>query len=614
MKPDIEIQEEKQRLLKGFVERFREKCENDQLLRRCYSYLEFRIDEDINKSKDQLTKKLSLDLKDEIEISLRSTMIDKIELMNRFSTHFKQQLLYEIEQVQFNPEDNIIIEHQIDDLGLFYILKGQVKVQFQGSSFGKNKREVTTLSEGQTFGQYSFITGIPLNISIFSQGSTTLMKLKRSNFISIISNYPNDNEIFCTMKDNASYNQKIFECYYCQINGNYIIECNHIQYFPQRLNTIEKYLYTQKQFRKKWTRRYRKSFAWQDLSLNQEKAKQYINKQSQEQMSDELPDISQLPYSENQTYQSVSFNSNSLGQKNQNPEQYQTFSNVESFEEINIQQEFQDDQTIPFQEAQVKNIRQNSKKTTNFLKNSSLLEKDEIVNQFEHQMNKEKTILYQTARNYNGNKMTFQYQKEQLQSIHREELNKTDAQQQQQSLAIYQQQQPSNLKQPIRQISERSYTQSNSISKDISNNPSSRQNKSQRKSRQSSQDRVMEKSDTRKLISSRSLTEQNRLNNNKSLKSGTKSTPIQMSQFQAITSPENQGYYLVDIIFNKFEKMCEFKTYNPHNNYNQVINRYTKYIESLRCNHFNRKKHLQTSPYSIRCFVGSKIRKIKKLL
>ncbi|CAD8173734.1 unnamed protein product [Paramecium octaurelia] len=631
LKPEIEIQEEKQKLLKGFVERFRQKCENDDLLRRCYSYLEFRIDEDLNKAKDQLTKKLSPDLEDEIELSLRSIMIEKIELMNRFSPHFKQQLLYEIEQVQFNPEDNIIIEHQADDLGLFYILKGQVKVQFQGSSFGTNKREVATLSEGQTFGQYSFITGNPSNISIFSSGSTILMKLKRSDFTSIISNYPTDNEIFCTMKDNAFYNQKMFECYYCKISGHYIVECKHIQYFPQRLNTIEKYLYTEKQQRRTWNRRLRKCFAWQDLSLNQDKAKQYANKQSQEQISDELPEISQLPYSENQTYQSVSFVSNSMGQKNLSPEQYQSYSNVESCEQFNIDQDIQDEQTIPFQEHQVKtSIRKNSNKTTlktagfaiepNMMNNLSMVDKDdkEIINQLEHQMNKEKTILYQTARNYNTNKLTFQYQKEQSQSILREDLIKSDSfQQQQQSLAIYQQQQASNLKQSIRQTSNRSNTYSNSLSKDISNNPSSnsRQNRSQRQSMQSSQDRVMEQTGTRKLNSSKSLTnEQNRMNNNKSLKSCTKSTPNQMSQFQALTSPENQGYYLNDVLFNKFEKMCEYKIYNPHNNYSQVINRYKKYIESQSYNNFCRKKHISSSSYSIRCFVVSRIRRVKKLV
>lgn len=40
----------------------------------------------------------------------------------------------------------------MEDLGLFFILKGSVKVQFQGSSLGNNKRAVTTLTEGMTFG------------------------------------------------------------------------------------------------------------------------------------------------------------------------------------------------------------------------------------------------------------------------------------------------------------------------------------------------------------------------------------------------------------------------------------------------------------------------------
>ncbi|CAD8201824.1 unnamed protein product [Paramecium octaurelia] len=643
IKPDIEIEEEKQKLLKGFVERFREKCENDGLLKRCYSYLEFRIDEDLNKTKDQLTKKLSPELEDEIDLSLRSTMIDKIELMNRFSPQFKQQLLYEIEQVTFNPEDNIIIEHQIEDLGLFYILKGQVKVQFQGSSFGTNKRAVTTLCEGQTFGQYSFITGIPSNISIFSSGVTTLMKIKRSDFTSIISNYPKDNEIFCTMKDNAFYNSKLFECYYCKIRGHYVVECRHLQYFPQRINAIEKHLYTEKQQRRKFSRRLRKYFAWQDMSLNQDKARQYANRQSQEQVSDDLPETSQLPYSENQTHQSVSFVSNSLAQKNYSPDQQQSASNVnvESLDQFNIEQECQDEQTIPIQEQQVKSIRKNSNKTTlktagfpinfdpnnitNLGNNLSVIEKDDrdILNQLqEAQMSKDRTVLFPAGRNNNQNKLTFQYYKEASSGILlKEDPIMTDSYQQQQ---IQQQQQQqftqlthNTLKQSIRQPSNRSYTYSNSLSKDISNNPSSnsRQNKSQKLSILSSQNRVVDQQGVKKINSSKSLSEQNKLNNNKSLKSGTKqSTPNQMSQFQALTAPENQGYFINDVLFNKFEKMQEYKIYYPHNNYNQVIDRYVKFLDSNRKNYFKRKKLTSGTPYSIKCFVASKIKRVKKLL
>ncbi|CAD8203677.1 unnamed protein product [Paramecium octaurelia] len=630
MKPEIEIEEEKQKLLKGFVERFREKCENDGLLKRCYSYLEFRIDEDLNKTKDQLTKKLSPELEDEIDISLRSTMIDKIELLTRFSPQFKQQLIYEIEQVKFNPEDNIIIEHQIDDLGLFYILKGQVKVQFLGSSFGNNKRAVTTLNEGSTFGQYSFITGIPSNISIFSSGVTTLMKIKRSDFIQIISNYPQDNETFCTLKDNAFYNQKLFECYYCKIRGNYIIECRHLQYFPQRVNAIEKYLYTAKQQRRYFARRLRKYFAWQDMNLNQDRARQYANKQSQEFVSDELPDPSQLPYSENQTYQSVSFVSNSLAQRNQSPDQYQSVSNVESFDQFNIEQECSDEQTIHIQEPQSRSIRKNSNITTlktagfpingepNNLasvgNNISVIEKDDrdILNQLqEAQMNKDRTILFPAVRNNGQSKQKFQYVKESSQGILLREDHSHQQQQQQQQLSH------TTLKQSIRQPSCRSQTYSNSLSKDVSNNPSSnsKQNKSQKLSILSSQNRFYEQYGLKKQNSSKSLSDQNKQNNNRSLKSTTRqSTPNQMSQFHAISTPENQGYYINDLLFNKFETMKEYKIYYPHNNCTQVIDRYIKFLDSNRQNQFKRKKLNHSTPYSIKCFVASKIKRVKKLL
>lgn len=54
------------------------------------------------------------------------------------------------------------------------------------------------------------------------------MKLKRSDFLEIISNYPEDNERFSMMKDNSHYNQFLFDCYYCKIRRDYIVECRHL--------------------------------------------------------------------------------------------------------------------------------------------------------------------------------------------------------------------------------------------------------------------------------------------------------------------------------------------------------------------------------------------------
>ncbi|CAD8096092.1 unnamed protein product [Paramecium primaurelia] len=612
IKPGIEIQEEKQKLLKGFVELFKEKCRDQDLLRRCYSYLDFRIDEDLGRSKDQLTKKLSPALQDEIEISLRTRMIDKIELMNRFSPQFKQQLLYAIEQVTFNPEDNIIIEHQIEDLGLYYILKGEVKVQFQGSSLANNKRSVTRLKEGQAFGQYSFISGIPSNISIYSCGVTTLMKLKRSEFMDIISNFPQDNEIFCMMKDNSCYNQHLFDCYYCKIKGHYILECNHIQYFPQRQNVIEKYLYSIKQVRQTYTRKNKKYLTLKNLIQNQDKAKLVINKQSQDIMSEELPEASQLPYSENQTY-SVSYVSNSMAYQKASQDQQVSNSNVnvDSLEQLNYEQEQYEDIHPPILDSSIKRGRQNSNKTSHrtagFVgnpqsQNYSTLDKDEKEILFQLQEGQKNDLvnqkqLFLSSNNRSGpNKLTFQFQKE-IASQTKQEIIKQDFIQQQFSYG--------NMKQSLRQPTNRSHTYTNSYSKDISNYPSSnsRQNKSLKLSSQT-------KDNGKKTNSANTQSDENKYKQ-KSQRTGTKqSNLVQQSQFQAITSPDNQGYFINDAIFNKFEKMKNYQIYYPHNNYDQVIIRQQTYQIGI---HKKYKKPF-VSPYSIKCFVISKIRRVYKLI
>lgn len=60
--------------------------------------------------------------------------------------------------------------------------------------------------------------------------------------------------------------------------------------------------------------------------------------------------------------------------------------------------------------------------------------------------------------------------------------------------------------------------------------------------------------------------------------------------------------------------MQEYKIYYPHNNYNQVIDRYVKFLDKNRKNYFKRKRLNNGTPYSIKCFVSSKIKRVKKLL
>ncbi|CAD8091090.1 unnamed protein product [Paramecium primaurelia] len=607
IKPNIELQEEKQKLLKGFVEHFQEKCKDYDLLRRCYSYLEYRIDEDLSRGKEQLMRKLSPSLQDEIDLALRTKMVERIDLMNKFSPQFKQQLLYMIEQVTFNPEDNVLIEHQAEDLSLYYILKGEVKVQFQGSSLANNKRSVTKLIEGQAFGQHSFISGIPSNISIFSCGVTTLMKLKRSDFIEILSHYPQDNERFSMMKDNSHYNQSLFDCYYCKIQGDYIVECKHLQYFPQRQNVLERYLYSCKQRRKPMIRKQKRYLTLRNLICNQERVRSIINyKQSQDCISEEFPDFSQLPYSENQI-NSVSQLSNStpFQKASQDYQISNSNFNVESIEQFNNEEEEADQVGMIIPKMQIRRKRDDSNKTSNrtagFIGGNpgycSQLDKDEkeILLQLQDTSNKESKqfILNQANRN-SQNIISFQYSKEMNPQIQSDYL----------FLELNQQQQNQeyNQKGTLGQLSNRSKTCTNSISRDISNNPSSnsRYNKSPKLSGQT-------RDIVRKTNSINTLSDDNKLKQ----KSGTKQSNLfQQSQFQALTAPDNQEQILNDVIFNKFESMMKFKIYYPHNNFDCVIKRYKNQFEM---NNFKIKK-INFCGYSLKCFVASKIKRIQKII
>ncbi|CAD8078025.1 unnamed protein product [Paramecium primaurelia] len=632
IKPVMKLEEEKEKHLASFLNGIKDKKIDYGLQCRCYSYLEYVIDEDIIKTRDLLSKKLSPGLQEELQVSIRSKMVDKIRLFDKFSSSLKQQLIYWFDIAQYNPEENIVQEHQVEDFCLYFILKGKVKIQFQGYFQGKPKRTFHTLQEGQTFGEFSFITGIPPYISINSQGLTTVLKLRRSDFLEIIKTYPQDNEMFCLFKDNCYQNHNMFECNYCKIKGHLLFECQYLQYYPKKINVIEKHIYPHPQQRFKIERRNKEPKALLMLFVVGERAKQYQQKLSQEVMtSEDFPMSSQLPYSESiytldiniyqiyidQTQQSASYLSKTQSVHKYSPEQLSDNPDSEEdqlYEELaidpvlNNQLRKQQNKTtlrtagFPFMSETLENLHKEKLQVITEQSQSkqfdSLNSKQEDTNQLSKQSSgsqafAKKNHLYSAARSMHA-KLTFRYQQQQSGQI--------DDQFQ------YQQQQQQNS---IRQTSNRSNTYSNPLSNNLSNNPSSNSKANTKSARvsptQFQQPPPQKKKEERGSHSDQSLSEQQRhTNRKKSTKTGTKVSILnQMSQFQIINTPENHHYQYNDIVFNRFEKMHLFKYYNPHNNYNNVI---------IRMNKFHRTKKSKPIHYTIKCFVSSKIRRVKKIL
>ncbi|CAK88316.1 unnamed protein product (macronuclear) [Paramecium tetraurelia] len=619
IKPSIKLEQEKEKHLASFLQGIKNKNIDYGLQCRCYSYLEYIVDEDIMKTRDLLTKKLSPALQEELQVSIRSKMVEKIKLFKKFSSSLRQQLIYWFEIAQYNPEENIVQEHLIEDHCLYYILKGKVKIQFQGQFQGKPKRTFHTLTEGQTFGEFSFISGIPPYISLNSDGLTTVLRLRRSDFLEIIKSFPQDNEIFCFYKDNCNQNHNMFECHYCKVQGHMLFECQYLQYYPQKMNVIEKYLYPHIQQRFKTERRLKSPKALPMLFVVGESAKQFQQKLSQEIMtSEDFPVSSQLPYSENQTQQSASYLSKTQS-IHKNPDQLSE--NPDSVEDQlydemiidpvhNNQFRKQQNKTtlrtagFPFQadnlgtkvhKPMVENLHKEKlqmiSEATQSKQFDSLNSKHEDSNQFSKQTSSsqafvKKNNVYSAARSMHT-KLTFRYQQQQ-------------SSQMEESIQFQQQQNS------VRQTSNRSNTYSNPLSNNISNNPSIASKvhtKSARVSPTQFQSQ-QKKKDERASHSDQSLSEQRHTNRKKSTKTGTKVSILQ-SQFQVINTPDNPHFQYNEIFFNRFEKMHLFKYYNPHNNYDNVIQRTNK---------FHRQKKGKPSLYTLKCFVSTKIKRVKRLL
>ncbi|KAM3144793.1 hypothetical protein pb186bvf_003102 [Paramecium bursaria] len=642
VKPDLKQIAEKEKVLQEFNEGLVEKNMSYSLQCRTSSYLDFIMNEDFIRLKDQLYKKLSPELQEDFQLQMRSNVISKIKFLNKFSSDFKRAIIYWFDQAQYNPEDIILQENTIDDFSLFYILKGQVKIQFQGPFDGKPKKSFVTLSEGQTFGEFSFLSGTIPYISASSYGLSKVLKIKRADFIELIKGYPQDNELFCAIRDSSLTNQNMYECYYCKEQGHKLFQCKYLLYFPNKQKVIEQYIFPYNQTRVACERKKKGPRTMEIIPIVVERVQAFKIKLSQELItSEDLPQSSQMPYSENQTQHSASYVSKtqSIMRKNTSPDNQNSQNNLEDQDQFNDIQHYSEDSLDPFLQ-----INQRNKQNKTTLRTAGFPFQTEFGGEIIQRErltifnDLSKPILDQQQSREETNRLSKQSTVQQN-SVQNSKLRGQRSMQSKLTFRIQNQssglddsvqiqhQQQNSLKQAgsLRQASNRSNTYSNPISNGLSNNQSnnpssnSRNNKSPKLSPSSFQPQPapVKKEKLPLIPSDKSLQDSRRQSQRKkSTKTGTKVSILnQMSGFQPFQTVENNVYIVNDILTQKFERMQKYKKFFPHNNYDFVIARYNK--AQPRLNKFTRKKNpLKAGPplYSVKVFVMSKIRRMKKLL
>ncbi|KAL4510181.1 hypothetical protein ABPG72_010374 [Tetrahymena utriculariae] len=196
-------------------------------------------------SEQKIISQLSDTLRENLVIEANKIVLKNSPVFRKyFSSGLKQSIVSLIKEYRCTPEELICSEGDIDDCSIFFIEKGSVEIFIETQSINQQKpdyKTLVTLKQGQSFGELSFFTGMPRSVSVRSKEFTTLLMIKRENFIELLQNYSSDLEQFCTIKDQLllynDYSCINLKCYSCESQQHLLYQCPflHLKVYKDKI-------------------------------------------------------------------------------------------------------------------------------------------------------------------------------------------------------------------------------------------------------------------------------------------------------------------------------------------------------------------------------------------
>nr|AHH28244.1 CAP family transcription factor [Philasterides dicentrarchi] len=124
-------------------------------------------------------------------------------LHDNFSDKTLQRMMYDMEEMVLSEGEIIFLDKQVDDLSLYFIVKGGVDLFYECyRSYDDRGTVVKSLkTQDECFGEFGFFTGMCRQVSAKSTAYTTLYKIRRENFLQIVDENDEDFENFHMIKD-----------------------------------------------------------------------------------------------------------------------------------------------------------------------------------------------------------------------------------------------------------------------------------------------------------------------------------------------------------------------------------------------------------------------------
>ncbi|EWS74975.1 cation channel family protein (macronuclear) [Tetrahymena thermophila SB210] len=190
----------------------------------------------IDQLSDSLRQKLLFEAN---KIVLRDNPIFK----QNFSKNVIEQTVPLIQEMKYSPESIICQKGIQDDNSIYFIENGSVEIMLNPK--GNNQSGLVKLKKGESFGAYSFFTGLPRINNIRSNEFTTVLKIKRQDFLQLLSMHSEDYETFCFIRDQISYLNDYSRigqvCKSCNSSYHMVNDCQYLHYIPNKARIIKRY-------------------------------------------------------------------------------------------------------------------------------------------------------------------------------------------------------------------------------------------------------------------------------------------------------------------------------------------------------------------------------------
>lgn len=164
---------------------------------------------------------------------------------DRFSRPFLKALSLEIEEVHFTQGETIFRDRDSDlnDFDQFYFVnEGSVLIYPHLGPKRPQNVYLQKLRAGQYFGEWSFLTGQPRKASAMAYSYTSLYMISRQKFLKTLSDFPEDYEAYCVIRDRLTLDTDIQalqqQCWTCGRGNHFSTNCPWSHYVPQTLNVV----------------------------------------------------------------------------------------------------------------------------------------------------------------------------------------------------------------------------------------------------------------------------------------------------------------------------------------------------------------------------------------